>query len=77
MSSRPPAMSITQWVAVATITYAVSSRCSRQSTLSGVPALALMATAPTQATQAMCRLGIAAYSSAPAETTPVPQVSGG
>ena len=29
------------------------------------------------AAQAMCRLGIAAYSSAPAEITPVPQVSGG
>ncbi len=41
------------------------------------PHLARTAATPIHATQPMCRLGMAAYGLAPADTTSLPQVAGG
>ncbi|MCP9947125.1 hypothetical protein LUX33_00730 [Actinomadura madurae] len=55
----------------------MTTRCRAQSQARSAPHRARTAATPIQATQPMCRLGIAAYGFAPADTTVVPQVAGG
>ncbi|OLT18321.1 hypothetical protein BJF79_48205 [Actinomadura sp. CNU-125] len=59
------------------MTALVTPRCRTQTHRNTGPQRARTAAAPIQAIQPMCRLGMAAYGFAPADTTPVPQVAGG